>query len=131
MRRLDSVDDFIAFPGYPGLPESPYLLSEVANFLIDVRGRRFDLAVQLHGSGSITNPLVALFGARHEAGFGHAASVRAGEEPHFIPWPHRGHEIERLLALTDYLGLPRRGLSLDFPVRDEDRARPWPCCGPA
>jgi ADP-heptose:LPS heptosyltransferase len=120
--RLDCVDDFIEFPGAPGLPEVACDVRRLPGFLADMQSRRFDLAVQLQGSGGIVNPLVASFGARHCAGF---ADARAWVPPEdaglFAPWPDTGHEIERLLALTDHLGLPRQGLALEFPITEADR----------
>jgi ADP-heptose:LPS heptosyltransferase len=95
-----------------------------------VQARRFDLALQLHGSGTIVNPLVASFGARHMAGFANAAAwVPPADAALFAPWPETGHEIERLLALPDHLGLPRQGLALEFPVTEADRTelrQEWP-----
>lgn len=122
--RLDSVDDFIALPGYPGLPENPCTVSQLPAFLQAVQARGFDLAVQLHGSGGIVNPLVACFGARATAGF-HDGTVWLPPEDRgrYRLWPQQGHEIERLLALTDHLGLPRQGLALDFPLREDDHAQ--------
>src|ERR671922_179562 len=58
------IDDLIALPGYPGLPEMPADRRAIPKFLAEMRRREFDLAIQLHGSGEITNPLLALFGAR-------------------------------------------------------------------
>ncbi len=122
LRRLDSVDEFIAFPGHAGLRESTDAGRSLQRFLADMRAREFDLAIQLHGSGEVTNRLVASFGARRTAGF---ASDRAwvpdSPAAHFLHWPESGHEIERLLALTDCLGLPRQGLDLSFPLGDDDR----------
>jgi ADP-heptose:LPS heptosyltransferase len=128
--RLSCIDDFIAFPGAPGLPEVECDVRRLPAFLDEVQSRRFDLALQLHGSGAIVNPLVAAFGARHTAGFADAqAWVPPADAALFAPWPGTGHEIERLLALTDHLGLPRQGLALAFPVNDADRAdlrQVWP-----
>lgn len=125
--RLWMVDDFIEFPGFPGLPESNPDLPALPGFLQRMQDEQFDLLVQMHGSGHLTNSLLAACGARHVAGFfGPGAYVP--EPALFTPWP-AGHEIERLLALVDALGLPRSGTALEFPLRDADRiemARLWP-----
>ncbi len=130
VHRLDCVDDFIAFPGYPGLPEVACDPRALPDFLAQVQAQRFDLALQLHGSGGIVNPLVASFGARQTAGFFNEHAWRPTEDAAlYAPWPEQGHEIHRLLGLTDHLGLPRRGTQLDFPVLEADRdalAEIWP-----
>jgi ADP-heptose:LPS heptosyltransferase len=130
VQRIDVVDDFIAFPGHPELPERACDARAWPAFLDEVQARRYDLALQLHGSGAIVNAIVGLFGARRTAGFaGDAAWRPETDAPWYAPWPERGHEIERLLVLTDWLGCPRDGLQLEFPVLDEDRAalaRTWP-----
>lgn len=129
-QRLGYVDHFVEFPGYPGLPEVPCETAALPDFLAQVQAQRFDLALQLHGSGGVVNPLVGTFGARQTAGFFTPEVWRPeGLNAHYIPWPAQGHEIERLLALTDALELPRQGTHLEFPLRDEDRealAALWP-----
>lgn len=122
------VDRFLPFPGWPGLPESRPSLDALPGFLAQMQAQRFDLALQLHGSGRLTNPLVAAFGARRTAGFFQPGDW-CPDEALCRPWPGAGHEIERCLALTDHLGCPRDGVHLDFPVRDEDHERlrsTWP-----
>jgi len=117
------VDRFIEFPGWPGLPEAPCEVRTLPDFIAQVQAQRFDLALQLHGSGGIANPLVATFGARHSAGFcGREAWRPQSDAALYVRWPESGHEIERLLRLTDALGLARRGQQLEFPVQEEDRA---------
>lgn len=113
------LDDVVVFPGHPAMPERLPALDAVPSFLRDVRGRRYDLALQLHGSGRITNAIVALFGARHSAGF-LESSACPRDDGTFIPWPSEGYEAQRLLTLIDALGIPRRGEWLEFPVRDDD-----------
>ncbi len=120
--RLPSIDRFEAFPGHPELPEIEPDLAALPGFVERMRSARFDLAIQLHGSGSIVNPLVASFGARHVAGFADPAADCVEPALH-TPWPRHGHEIERLLALVDHLGIKRCGRQLDVGVRDSDRAR--------
>jgi ADP-heptose:LPS heptosyltransferase len=127
-QRLASVDDFELFPGWPELPGLPWANAEETRFFQRrMRSRRFDLAVQLHDSGSISNALVVGFGARRNAGFaGHDAWVPLEDEQRFVGWPQQGSEVLRLLALTDHMGLSRRGLRLDLPLSAEDRARAAP-----
>lgn len=120
-QRLSVVDRFVAFPGFPGLPERAPDLAALPPFLETMQHAAFDLALQLHGSGQVVNPLVAAFGARHTAGFV-VPGQYAPDPPLFTPWPQDGHEIERLLRLTDHLGLPRRGLDLEFPLTAAERA---------
>ena len=121
-QRLPYVDEFIEFPGHPGLPESVCDVRALPDFLGRVQARRFDLALQMHGNGSIVNPLVGTFGARQMAGF-HAPGtwLPADDAGLFCRWPEQGHEIERLLTLIDHIGVPRQGTHLEFPLDDGDR----------
>jgi ADP-heptose:LPS heptosyltransferase len=122
VQRLDCVDELMPFPGFPGLPETPPDVAALPGFLAAAQARRFDLALQMHGSGTLTNPLVATLGARRNAGF-HGPGAYRPDPQLFIPWPEQGHEIERCLALTDALQLPRQGTQLEFPLRAQDRQR--------
>ena len=127
-QRLWMVDRFIEFPGFPGLPESIADIGALPGFLQRMQAEHFDLLLQMHGSGRITNPLMAACGARHTAGFVEPGSYTP-EPDLFVPWPAQGHEIERLLTLVDGLGLPRCGNELEFPLNDTDRielASVWP-----
>ena len=118
-RRLPCVDEFVEFPGHPDLPERPPAPGALEAFVAAMRARRFDLALQLHGSGNVVNPLVARLGARAAVGF--AAPGTAAGLALAVPWPEHGTEIERCLALTDALGAGREGLGLDFPLLAADR----------
>ncbi|MCD6674110.1 MAG: glycosyltransferase family 9 protein [Burkholderiaceae bacterium] len=111
------LDDFMAFPGFPGLPEQPAHPPAFARFVLDARSRGFDLALQMHGDGHVSNRVARLLGARRIAGF-----TRAGEEGDVRPdgawlrYPQRGHEVRRLLALTRFLGCASRDESIEFPL---------------
>lgn len=122
--RLPGVDHFIAFPGWPGLPEQPLAdLRVLPAFLARLRARRFDLALQWHGSGRLTNALVAAFGAGATGGFTTpGGGCPAADAPRHLAWPDTGTEVQRLLASCAHLGLPLRGLHLDLPLHDGDRA---------
>lgn len=114
------VDDFIEFPGWPGLPERDVDAPAVPTFLADMQSRNFDLALQLHGNGSVVNPILELFGAHARAGFAPAGTHMPG--PLFMPYPDQGTETERLLSLTTFLGFPARGTELEFPLEPADFA---------
>jgi ADP-heptose:LPS heptosyltransferase len=117
--RLPYVDDFLEFPGFPGLPETEPDLARLGSFLEQARSRRFELAIQMHGDGTITNPLVALLGASHVAGF--AGEQAWCPDPRwFIGWSARQPEVRRLLALVQFLGAPARGEDLELPVFEEE-----------
>jgi ADP-heptose:LPS heptosyltransferase len=121
VERFDRyLNGFRDFPGYPGLPEREPAIGEIPAFLTAMQAEHFDLAVQLHGSGPIVNPLVVLLGAARAAGFYPAVEPCPDPET-FCPWPDRGLEIRRLLALPEFLGLPAEGEHLEFPVGEADR----------
>lgn len=119
--RLSCVDEFFALPAVPGLPESSGGSEDLSGFLERLRARRFDLAIQMHGSGGVSNPLVRAFGARRTVGFCEGRPQTDDPAWQGAAWPARGNEIERLLQLVDALGLPRQGTGLEFPLNDEDR----------
>src|SRR5947209_18133435 len=55
------LDSFREFPGYPGLPEQKPESRKLPAFIRALQEDRFDLLLQMHGSGIISNPLVMLF----------------------------------------------------------------------
>ncbi len=121
VRRFDRyLDAFLEFPGYPGLPERVPDVRRIPAFLADVQAKRFDLVIQMHGSGEITNPIAALFRAADLAGF-----YRPGQfcpaPGRFLPYPDGEPEIRRSLHLMRFLGVPGRGEYLEFPLDDADR----------
>jgi hypothetical protein len=115
------LDGFVAFPGDEGLPEQALCAEKKDGFAAALRALRPDLAIQMHGDGSRTNAIVAGFGAATCAGF----FPSDGAPPDGwtgLPWPCDGPEPERLLRLMDCLGVPRRGMQLEFPVYGSDAA---------
>ena len=123
-RRFDRyVDDWLGFPGAVGLPEQPPAGSRLPGFFAQARARRFDLALQLHGSGERTNGIVRMMGAKRSCGFAPAHGLGAAGDD-FLRWPEEESEIERLLRVVDHLGIARRGRELEFPLRENER-RAW------
>lgn len=119
-RYADYVDGFREFPGWPGLPEQSPRRDEIPGFLTQMQAEQFDLVVQLHGNGALTNRLVALFGAKRTAGF-HTPGGWQPDPDLFLTYPDEGLEVQRLLALIEFLGLPAQGEHLEFPLHESDR----------
>jgi ADP-heptose:LPS heptosyltransferase len=114
------VDRFEAVPGVPGLPEQPPDPRGVVEFLAKMQADPFDLAIQMHGSGLVTNPLVELLRARRTAGFVTPGHYRPDPDL-FLPYPDDLPEVRRHLALMEHLGAPPAGEELEFPVTPDDR----------
>lgn len=116
------VDRFVEFPGFPGLPEREPDLASLPRFLTEAQAVRYDLAIQMHGRGDLTNSIVAALGAKAVAGFCPPAGP-CPDPMRFLRWPESGTEIHRCVALTDFLGLPRAGDQLEFPLDDDEIAQ--------
>lgn len=110
---------FIPFPGYPGYPEEPVDYFAFPDFLRKVQHENFDLALQMHGSGTISNPLVDLFAAKNIAGF-YTKNNFCPNHQLFIEYPGNIHEIKRHLKLIEALGITEYSTDLEFPVTEKD-----------
>lgn len=114
------VDRFIEFPGFPGVVEHSFSRARLIAYLDGQRGSaRVDLAIQMHGSGSVTNVFTALLDARVMAGF---CLPGLWQPPgQFGPFPETLPEVRRWTALMSALGFDDEGDTLEFPVVDADR----------
>lgn len=115
------IDALVPFPGYPGIPEHPYSPNGLASFLEDMHARPFDLAIQMHGSGGVSNAFTALLGAKTTAGL-FEPGRRRPEHGRFFPYPDHGPEVDRWLYLTDMLDCPASDKTTAFPLSEFDRA---------
>jgi ADP-heptose:LPS heptosyltransferase len=115
------LDDHLPFPGYPGLPDVPEDPAATVGFLQAAQARRFDLVIQQHGSGSVSNPLARLLGGARTAGF-HTPGQYVPDPELSIPYPDGEHEIRRHLMLMAALGAQPQGEELEFEVTAGDRA---------
>ena len=119
-RFHDYLDEFIEFPGYPGLPEQEPHYEKLAEFLTAMRKRRWDWLIQMQGDGSYVNDLIRLCGARTTWGF--APAPAAGADPGgFMPYPTDCSEIHRHLRLMEHAGISLQGDHLDFPLTANDQ----------
>src|SRR5690606_15072103 len=98
------IDEFLPFPGCPGMPELDPSPESVLHFLQQLQNRHFDLAIQLHGSGEVSNPLVSLFSARQTAGF-YRSGAFCPDQNLFRQWPEGKSEVHRCLSLLEVLGI--------------------------
>lgn len=125
------LDDFIPFPGHPLLPEQAAAPGRFDAFVKEVNHRQIDLLLQMHGSGEVSNAIVARLSARRYFAFG-----QAEPPPGFslLRYPAHGHEIDRLRALVRFAATTLQGKAcdarldassgseLEFPIGVEDIA---------
>ena len=115
------VDDFMAFPGHAGMPESEAQPHALPRFHAAARAQEFDLALQLHGSGGLSNPLTLALGAQRTAGF-YLDGEACPDAATYMRWDPREHEVLRYLRLLSQLGIAQQGEQLEFPLGPGDRA---------
>jgi ADP-heptose:LPS heptosyltransferase len=113
------LDDFIEFPGYPGLPELSPDLHRLPGFLAEVQREHFHLAIQMHGAGTITNPLVACFDAALTGGY-YLPGAYCPDPDLFLIYPHHRREVDRCADLVRHLGFRVDDDRLEFPVYPRD-----------
>ena len=111
-------DRFIHFPGCYGLPEQPHDDVALHSFITRMRNEGFDLVLQMQGNGTIVNPLMFLFNAKHVGGYYNDESFVASDL--FMEYPNYGPEIRRHIALMNHLGIPSAGVELEFPLNEND-----------
>jgi ADP-heptose:LPS heptosyltransferase len=113
------VDGWLSCDSCPGLPESTPDPGRHRQFLARARAARFDLAVQLHGDGSVTNAFTASLGARRWGGLRRPGAD--GSNPMLAPLRPGRHEVERCGDALRAVGLPFDDPGLEFPIRAGDR----------
>jgi ADP-heptose:LPS heptosyltransferase len=117
-------DEFISFPGWPGLPEQPLRPDQTVTFLQQMQGRQWDVVLQLQGDGTLVNAMLSLFNARVLAGYylpDHRAERWVANRGHFQPYPIDTHEVFRHVRLMAFLGIAPQGYQLDFNLTQAER----------
>ncbi len=120
LERFGSLlDALLPFPGFPGIREQPFSAVTLERFLAAARAEPWDLAIQMHGSGTVSNVFTEMLGARATAGL--YVGAQAYPRGRYFRYPARGSEIHRCLHLTRSLDYPSDDDSLSFPVFADDR----------
>lgn len=120
--RPGPVDRVVVIPELPGLREergSSVSREEIDAFYEAMILERFDLALQMHGGGKHSNPIVRRLGARMTAG------LRAPDAPPLQRWvPYDRHQMEvlRYLEVVSLVGAPVTTLEPRLAVIDADLA---------
>jgi len=120
-KRYAYVDEYIVFPGYPGLPEQEPP-ADISCFMEQVRALSFDLLLQMHGDGTIVNDLLRCFEAKRLVGF---CPRRDQEDGNWLYYPKGIHEIYKHLELLKAIGLKvdRTATDMDFPLFKHDQIK--------
>jgi ADP-heptose:LPS heptosyltransferase len=113
------IDELLPFPGFPGIPEVPVDVSRLPAFFAGAQARSFDLAIQMHGNGGLTNPFTIMLGAAATAGY-YAPGAYCPDPERFLRLDESDHEVRRWLRLLDHLGVPGSGEELEFPLQPSD-----------
>jgi len=120
------IDEWLPFPGVAAFPEQPANEAALPAFYARARASRFDLALQMHGSGEQSNAIVDALGARRWAGFVPSARQAA---PDRVPWPDDLPEPLRYLRLLKSLGIEAgEDTALELPLYDADHAEAEALC---
>ncbi|MFD2569850.1 glycosyltransferase family 9 protein [Spirosoma soli] len=123
-RYSDYFNEFILFPGWPGLPEQPLDVAQSVTFLQEMQARQWDLMFQMQGNGTLVNAMLTLCGAKAVVGF-HPAHYPERFFPNpelFAPYPENEHEVKRWVRLMEFAGISPQGYELEFPITEQDRA---------
>ena len=117
-------DEFISFPGWPGLPEQPLKPDRTVAFLQQMQSRQWDVVLQLQGDGTLVNAMGSLLNARVMAGYylpDQRAERWVANTGLFQPYPVDTHEVFRHVNLMAFLGITPQGYELEFSLTEDDR----------
>ncbi|TDC41607.1 glycosyltransferase family 9 protein [Micromonospora sp. KC213] len=119
--RPGPVDRVLVIPPAPGIrdPDPDEEPAAMDDFLTATAKEGFDLALQVHGGGANSNPVVSRLGARVTAG------LRADGAPpldRWIRYVYYQHEVIRYLEVTALVGAPAVTIIPALAVTDADRA---------
>jgi ADP-heptose:LPS heptosyltransferase len=114
----DRVDVVPPYPGVVGNDLATRDSRDVRQFLAAQRSRGYDLAVQIHGGGANSNPLVSGLGARITVGLRDDGAPALDRE---VPYWRYQHEVHRFLEVAGLVGAEPVGLEPRLQVESVDR----------
>jgi ADP-heptose:LPS heptosyltransferase len=114
----DRVDVVPPYPGVVGNDPATRDSPRVRRFLADQRSRSYDLAVQIHGGGANSTPLLKGLGARVTAGLRDDDAPALDRE---VPYRRYQHEVHRFLEVAGLVGAAPVGLEPRLQVTLADR----------
>lgn len=115
------LDELILFPGHSAFPEQAARTAELPGFYHRMRSRRFDLVLQMHGSGAQSNAVTRAMATRDWAGF--VPDARQQVAGRLLAWPDGQPEVRRYLSLVSFIGLPGGSAELEFPLDRDDHIK--------
>lgn len=114
--RPSPVDEILAVPDLPGLGDGAHDVAadvSTTSFFAQMKERQFDIAIQLHGGGRNSNPVVSGLGARYTVG------MRAFDAPALdatVPYAYWQPELFRCLEVVRLLGAEPTRVRPSLPV---------------
>ena len=120
--RPGPVDRVLVVPrvaGLAGQPRGAPAEDALPQFLADARAYRYDLAVQLHGGGAASNPLVRALGARWSIGL---RAENAAPLDATVPYRYYQSEVFRFLEAVALVGAEGPPEYPELAVSEQERA---------
>src|SRR5437667_5895510 len=114
------IDRFVEFAGYPGIEEVDADPERTQSFLDEQRAYGYDLVVQMHGGGGISDQFALDLDGQITVGYYEHTppdGLTLG-----MPYPEDWPEVYRNLGLTQLLGCEDLDPKLEFPLFNADRA---------
>jgi ADP-heptose:LPS heptosyltransferase len=118
--RPGPVDRVVVVPAYGGVSTEPGISADsdtLARFFAEMRAERFDLAIQAHGGGRNSNPVLLRLGARITAGL---CTPDAPPLDYWMPYVYFQPEILRFLEVVSLVGATPTLLEPRIAVTDAD-----------
>ncbi|HEY7224146.1 MAG TPA: glycosyltransferase family 9 protein [Micromonosporaceae bacterium] len=120
--RPGPVDRVVVVPACAGIrepvPADPMPADQLPAFLQTARAERFDVALQMHGGGGNSNPIVSSLGARVTAGL---QAAHAPPLDRNLPYDFYQPEVFRYLEVAELVGAPAVTYRPRFALCDADR----------